>query len=81
MDTCTCKGGSLCHPPETTTILLIGYIPVQHKKLKKKKKTSLEIKHAPSLKQDPSEHFAQCSVIYEVFQSDWITTSLTGFSV
>ena len=77
MDTCTCMGESLCCPPETTTTLLIGCTPRQHKKLKKKKKTpSLETKHAPPVKQDPSEHFAQCFATCEVFQSDWITSTV-----
>ena len=36
MDTCICMAESLCCPPETTTILLIGYTPIQNKNLKKK---------------------------------------------
>ena len=78
MDTCTCMGQSLCCPPETTTTLLIGYTPIQHKKLKKKHTQTpfLETKHGPPLRQDLSEHFSQCSVIYEVFQSDWITSTV-----
>ena len=36
MDICVCIAESLCCPPETITILLIGYIPIQNKKLKKK---------------------------------------------
>ena len=70
-------GQSLCCPPETTTTLLIGYTPIQHKKLKKKtQKPLLEAKHGPPLRQDLSEHFAQHSVIYEVFQYDWITSTV-----
>ena len=38
MDTCICMAESLCYPPETVTTLLIGYNPIQNKKLKKKKK-------------------------------------------
>ena len=34
MDTCICMAESF-HPPETITALLIGYIPMQNKKLKK----------------------------------------------
>ena len=36
MDTCMCTAESLCCPPETITILLIDYTPIQTKKLKKK---------------------------------------------
>ena len=35
MDTCTCMAESLHCPPETITALLIGYIPIPNKKLKK----------------------------------------------
>ena len=38
MDTCICMVESLCCSPETITTLLIGYTPIQNKKLKKKKK-------------------------------------------
>ena len=38
MDTCMCMAESLCCSPETITTLLIGYIPIQNKKLQKKKK-------------------------------------------
>ena len=31
MDTCTRVAESLCYPPETITILLIGYAPIQNK--------------------------------------------------
>ena len=34
--TCTCTAESLCCPPETTTIWLVGYTPIQNKKLNKK---------------------------------------------
>ena len=34
MGMCTCMAESLCCPPETTTTLLIGYIPIQNKKFK-----------------------------------------------
>ena len=37
MDTCICMAESLCCPPETIIILLIGYIPQHKKKVKKKK--------------------------------------------
>ena len=30
MDTCTCVAESLGYPPETITILLIGYAPIQN---------------------------------------------------
>ena len=40
MDTCICMAESLCYPPETITTLLIGYNPIQNKKLKKKKSQS-----------------------------------------
>ena len=33
-----CVAESLCCPPETLITLLIGYIPIQNKKLQKKKK-------------------------------------------
>ena len=36
MDTCTRVAESLCWPPETITILLIGYAPIQNKQLKQK---------------------------------------------
>ena len=36
MDTCICIPESLCCPPETITILLIDYTPVQNKELKEK---------------------------------------------
>ena len=35
MDTCICMSESLHCPPETITILFIGYTPTQNKKLKK----------------------------------------------
>ena len=35
MDTCTYMAESLRCPPETITALLIGYIPIPNKKLKK----------------------------------------------
>ena len=35
---CTCIAESLCCLPETIITLLIGYIPIQNKKFKKKKK-------------------------------------------
>ena len=34
MDTRICMAESLCYSPETTTTLLIGYTPIQHKKFK-----------------------------------------------
>ena len=34
MDTYICMAESLCCSPETTTTLLIGYIPIQNKKFK-----------------------------------------------
>ena len=37
MDTCMCMAESLCCPLATITTLLLGYTPVQNKKLKKKK--------------------------------------------
>ena len=37
MDTCIGMAESLCSSPETITTLLIGYTPIQNKKLKKKK--------------------------------------------
>ena len=37
MDTCICMAKSLCCSPETTTVLLIGYTPIQNKKFEKKK--------------------------------------------
>ena len=35
MDTCICVAESLCGPLETITTLLIGYSPIQNKKVKK----------------------------------------------
>ena len=35
MDTCICTAESHHCPPETITILFIGYTPTQNKKLKK----------------------------------------------
>ena len=35
MDTCVCMAESLCCASEAVTTLLIGYIPIQNKKLKK----------------------------------------------
>ena len=35
MDPCTCMAESLCCPPEIITTLLIGYTPIENKKLKK----------------------------------------------
>ena len=37
LDKCICMAESLCCPPETVTTLLIGYTPIQNKKLKKNK--------------------------------------------
>ena len=37
MDTCIRMAELLCYSPETTTILLISYTPIENKKLKKKK--------------------------------------------
>ena len=37
MDTCMCMAESLCCPLATITTLLLGYTPIQNKKLKKKK--------------------------------------------
>jgi len=36
MDTCVCMAESLWHSPETITMLLTSYTPVQNKKFKKK---------------------------------------------
>ena len=33
MDTSVCTAESLCYPPETITTLLIGYTPIQNKKV------------------------------------------------
>ena len=41
MDACICMAGSLCCSPKTITTLLIGYNPIQNKKLKKKKRWAL----------------------------------------
>ena len=38
MDICICMAESLCYLPETITILLIGYTPIQIKGFKVKKK-------------------------------------------
>ena len=35
MDTCVCMAESFCYPPETITTLLIGYFPIQNKKVLK----------------------------------------------
>ena len=35
MDTCICMAESLCYPSQIITTLLIGYTPIQNKKLKK----------------------------------------------
>ena len=48
MDTCVCMAESLCCLPETVTTLLIGYVPKQNKKLKKKKNPFLLMKFAQS---------------------------------
>ena len=48
MDTCVCMAESLCCLPETVTTLLIGYIPIQNKKFKKKKNPFLLMKFAQS---------------------------------
>ena len=37
MDTCICMAESLHSSPETITKLLIGYTPIQNKKLERKK--------------------------------------------
>ena len=42
MDTCICIIRPLHCSPETTTTLLIGYTPIQNKKLKRKKKKNRE---------------------------------------
>ena len=42
MDTCICMAESLCCPPETIPALLVGYTPIQNKKLKKTKKKCSE---------------------------------------
>ena len=34
-DTCECMAESLCRPPETITVLLICYTPIQNNKFKK----------------------------------------------
>ena len=36
MNTCICMAESLCCPPETITALLIGYAPIENKKLEQK---------------------------------------------
>ena len=38
MDTCICMAESLPCPPETITILLMGYTPIKNKKIKRKEK-------------------------------------------
>ena len=38
MDTYMCMAESLCCPPETITILLTGYTPIQNKKFRRRKK-------------------------------------------
>ena len=43
MDTCICMAGSLCCLPETIMTLLIGYIPIQNKNFKKKKRQKKDI--------------------------------------
>ena len=45
MDTCIGMAESLCCAPETITTLLIGYIPIQNKKLKKKSVANKLISH------------------------------------
>ena len=42
MDTCICMAESLGGSVETITALLIGYTPIQNKKLKKKKCDALK---------------------------------------
>ena len=37
IDTCICAAESLCRSPETITILLISYTPIQNKKFNIKK--------------------------------------------
>ena len=34
VDTCVCMAVSLCGSPETITVLLTGYLPIQNKKFK-----------------------------------------------
>ena len=41
-----CMAESLCCSPETITTLLIGYTPIQHKKLKKKRSGEMRRKQA-----------------------------------
>ena len=45
-DTCVCMAESLCCSPETITALLIGYNPIQNKKVNFKKRAFLEKRKA-----------------------------------
>ena len=42
MDTCICMAESLPYSPETTTTLLVSYIPIQNKKFKVEKKKRIK---------------------------------------
>ena len=44
MNTHLCIAESLCCLPETITMLLISYTPIQHKKLKERKKEFVDIR-------------------------------------
>ena len=48
MDTHICIAESLCCLPESITILLIGYMPIQNKKLNLKKKKKLRLREPGS---------------------------------
>ena len=47
MDSCICVAVALTCSPETITTLLIGYTPIQNKKLKKKSVTGHKHKMSP----------------------------------
>ena len=66
MDTCVCKAESLRYSLETTTTLSIGYIPIENKKFKGKKRGANKIQKDVSnlinvYASEPRKHSVQFS--------------------
>ena len=73
MDTCICMAESLCCSPETLTTLLIGYTPIQNKKLKKNLKERSEKERDA----DSSQILSGCSIAPLGLSWKWKLQSLS----
>ena len=88
MDTCVCKAESLLYSLETTTTLSIGYIPIENKKFKGKKRGANKIQKDVSnlinvYASEPRKAFSSVQSLSRVqlFATPWTAARQAALSI